>query len=183
MATPENQAAWLIKAGTPLQVSDAPLPKAGLGELVVKNAAIAINPLDCSMTTQLAAVAGIHVIPIAGAHNFGFSRLCGATQVFDRNDPSIVDHVVQAVKNSGQHEFVGIFDAISTPETYTHGLVILSKSGGGHLACVHPPPTVDVPVNVKSGMIFVVGKSLEYIQEALEKCKAGVSTTKLVVEL
>lgn len=49
MAAPKNQAAWLIKANTPLQVGDAPLPTAGSGELVVKNAAIAINPLDCHM--------------------------------------------------------------------------------------------------------------------------------------
>jgi NADPH:quinone reductase-like Zn-dependent oxidoreductase len=49
MAAPTNQAAWLIKADTPLQVDDAPLPMAGPGELVVKNAAIAINPLDCHM--------------------------------------------------------------------------------------------------------------------------------------
>lgn len=49
MAEPTNQAAWLIKADTPLKVDDAPLPSAGHGELVVKNAAVAINPLDCHM--------------------------------------------------------------------------------------------------------------------------------------
>lgn len=49
MEAPQNQAAWLIKANTPLQVKKAPFPSAGPGELVVKNAAIAINPLDCHM--------------------------------------------------------------------------------------------------------------------------------------
>lgn len=49
MSTPKNQAAWLQKADTPLEVSDAPLPTAGAGEIIVKNAAIAINPLDCHM--------------------------------------------------------------------------------------------------------------------------------------
>ena len=49
MSAPKNQAAWLKKAGTPLEVSDAPLPTAGPGEIVIKNAAIAINPLDCHM--------------------------------------------------------------------------------------------------------------------------------------
>lgn len=49
MSVPQNQAAWLVKAGSPLEVGDAPLPTAGPGELVVKNAAIAINPLDCHM--------------------------------------------------------------------------------------------------------------------------------------
>ena len=49
MSAPKNQAAWLQKAATPLEVGDAPLPKAGAGEIVVKNAAVAINPLDCHM--------------------------------------------------------------------------------------------------------------------------------------
>lgn len=49
MSTPKNQAAWLIKADTLLQVGDALLPTAGPGEIVVHNAAVAINPLDCHM--------------------------------------------------------------------------------------------------------------------------------------
>ncbi|KAJ5504916.1 Polyketide synthase enoylreductase [Penicillium fimorum] len=351
MSTPKNLAAWLIKAGSPLQVDDAPLPTAGPGELVIKNAAIAINPLDChmldsgvfvkrwpaifgcdiagevhevgdgverfkkgnrvighainltsgrpedgafalytvipatkaailpdeisftdgvvvpfaleaavcvlslkepgfampgvktpalglpypslqevpssektlviyggsssvgSMTTQLAASTGIHVITIAGAHNFEFSKRCGAAEVFDRNDDSFVDKVTDAVRQNGG-EFIGIFDAIGTPETYAHDILILDQLGGGHLASVHPPPAAtDLPANVNAGMIFavnnvatpvwedyvtpalqsgklqclplplVVGKGLEHVQSALERCKAGVSATKLVVEL
>lgn len=165
-----------------------------------------------SMTTQLATGAGIHVISIAGAHNFGFSKRCGAAQVFDHKDASVVDKVIEAVGKSGNREFIGIFDAISTPETYAHDLAILDKLDGGHLACVHPPPA-EVPANVKAGMIFavndvaipvwrdyvtpalqagklqclppptVVGKGLKYIQDALKQSKAGVSATKLVVEL
>jgi NADPH:quinone reductase-like Zn-dependent oxidoreductase len=46
---PTNKAAWLHKAGTPLEVGDAPLPKAGPNEIVVRNAAVAINHLDCHM--------------------------------------------------------------------------------------------------------------------------------------
>lgn len=49
MSAPKNQAAWLTKANTPLEVGDAQLPTAGPGELVVKNAAVAINPLDWHM--------------------------------------------------------------------------------------------------------------------------------------
>lgn len=164
-----------------------------------------------SMTTQLATAAGINIISVAGSHNFDFSKRCGATQVFDHKDPSVVEKVVEALVKSGQ-EFVGIFDAISSPETYVHDLAILAKFGGGHLACSHPPPS-EVPENVKAGMIFavndvatpvwkdyvtqalqsgklqclppptVVGKGLEHIQEALKKSKAGVSATKIVVEL
>lgn len=44
-----NQAAYLTKPNIPLEVRDAPMPAAGAGEIVVKNAAIAINPLDWHM--------------------------------------------------------------------------------------------------------------------------------------
>lgn len=47
--TPKNQAAWLTEAGKALKVDDAPLPTAGPGEIVVKNSAVAINPLDWHM--------------------------------------------------------------------------------------------------------------------------------------
>jgi NADPH:quinone reductase-like Zn-dependent oxidoreductase len=49
MAPSINKAAWLVKADSPLDVREAPMPKAGPGEIVVKNAAIAINPLDWHM--------------------------------------------------------------------------------------------------------------------------------------
>lgn len=38
-----------MKAGEPLEVGEAPLPTPGAGELVVKSAAVAINPVDCHM--------------------------------------------------------------------------------------------------------------------------------------
>jgi NADPH:quinone reductase-like Zn-dependent oxidoreductase len=49
MTAPTNKAAWLVKAGSPLEVGEAPMPTPGPGEIVVKNAAIAINPLDTHM--------------------------------------------------------------------------------------------------------------------------------------
>lgn len=164
-----------------------------------------------SMVTQLATAAGIHVIAITGARNVDLSKRCGAAEVFDHKDASIVDRVVDAVRKS-EYEFIGVFDAVSIPETYARDLEILAQLGGGQLACTHPPPA-DVPTNVTAGMIFavndvatpvweeyvtpaleagkllclppptVVGKGLEFVQEALKKSKAGVSGTKLVVEL
>jgi NADPH:quinone reductase-like Zn-dependent oxidoreductase len=164
-----------------------------------------------SMTIQLATAAGIDVLSIASGRNFGLSKDAGAVQFFDYQDPSFPQKVIDAVVASGK-DFVGIFDAVSTPETYSNGLAILAKLGGGHLACVHPPPP-DVPENVQAGMIFAVndiatpvwrdfvtpalredklkclppptiaGNGLESIQEALKKCNAGVHATKLVVRL
>jgi NADPH:quinone reductase-like Zn-dependent oxidoreductase len=164
-----------------------------------------------SMVTQIASTAGIHVIAITGAKNFELSNRCGAAKVIDYRDPQVLDKVIEAVHKSGG-EFVGIFDAISSPDNYINDLAILAQLRGGYLACTHPPPA-DVPENVKAGMIFaindiatpvwegyvtpaleagkllclpgpkVVGKGLEFIEAGLKMCKEGVSATKLVVEL
>lgn len=164
-----------------------------------------------SMVTQIATAAGIHVIAITGKHNFELVKRCGAAQVFDYKDSNVVEQVVAAVKESG-NEFVGIFDSIATEEPWAIDLAILEKLGGGHLACSHPPVSA-APENVKAGMIFavndiatpvwkdfvtpalesgkllclppptVVGKGLEFLNEALKMSKAGVSARKLVVEL
>lgn len=164
-----------------------------------------------SMTTQIATATGIDVISIASAHNFEFCKKTGAKRVFDQKDPDVVLKVTKAVREYSSNDFIGIFDAISTPATYAHDLEILAKFDGTHLACVHPPPD-DVPSNLKAGMIFavnevatpvwrdfvtpalrtgmlqalppptVVGKGLEFFHVALEKSKT-VSATKIVVEL
>jgi NADPH:quinone reductase-like Zn-dependent oxidoreductase len=166
------------------------------------------------MTTQIAAAAGITVLAISGARNFEVATQSGASQVFDRHSASLVSAIVAAVRAKGL-EFVGIFDAISSPENYSQDLEILRALGGEntHLACTHPPPTENVPSGVKTGMIFavndvvapvfqdfvtpalesgllkclpapkVVGKGLEFVNEALKMSKAGVSATKLVVEV
>ena len=46
----QNKAAYLDKPGAPLVIRDAPFSKAGPGEIVVRNASIAINPVDWHMT-------------------------------------------------------------------------------------------------------------------------------------
>ncbi len=44
MAT--NRAAFLDKAGAKLEVRDAPMPKAAADRVVIKNKAVAVNPVD-----------------------------------------------------------------------------------------------------------------------------------------
>ena len=177
--------------------------------LIVNGASSSVG----SMTTQIAAAAGLTVLAISGARNFELAKQSGASQVFDRHSASLVDDLVSGVRATGL-EFAGIFDAISTPENYEQDLAVLRALGGnGHLACTHPPPTEGVPSGVKTGMIFavndvvapvfrefvtpalesgllkclpaptVVGKGLEFVNEALKRSKAGVSATKLVVEV
>lgn len=161
-------------------------------------------------TTQLAVAGGMIVLGIAGTANHDLVRSSGASAVFDHNDPSLVDDIVSAVR-AATGKFVGIFDAISVEGTYARDLDILHQLGGGHLATTHPPP--QVPSHVQAGMIFavndvagpvfsdfvtpalesgklkplpcpfVVGRGLDCINVGLQKLKAGVSGSKIVVEL
>ncbi|KAK7224047.1 hypothetical protein V2G26_012050 [Clonostachys chloroleuca] len=164
-----------------------------------------------SMATQLAVASGLDVVAVSSPQNFELCRTSGASAVFDYRDPKLVEKVVEAA--TALSPPVGIFDAISTPDTYVHDLEILSRLGGGHLACTHPPPTENVAENVNAGMIFavndiaqpvweeyvtpaleggqlkclpqpeIIGHGLEFIQEGLNRSKAGVSGRKLVITL
>jgi len=162
-----------------------------------------------SMAVQLATAAGIRVVGTASQHNHTLVKSCGASAVFDYRSGTLVDDVVKAV---GKDQFVGVYDAISTEETYSRDLAILAALGGGELACSHHPPK-DLPGNVKAGFMFglgdfefpvwenyvtpaleqgklktlpeplVVGRGLENVQAALDRAKSGVSGRKVVVEL
>jgi NADPH:quinone reductase-like Zn-dependent oxidoreductase len=48
-----NQAAWIPESKGKLEVKEAPMPTAGKGEVVIKNHAVAVNPVDCEFTTSL----------------------------------------------------------------------------------------------------------------------------------
>lgn len=49
---PTNKAAWLTKTGSLLEISEAPMPMPAANEIVIQNAAIAINPVDTHMAKQ-----------------------------------------------------------------------------------------------------------------------------------
>lgn len=162
-----------------------------------------------SMTTQLATAAGIRVISIASSKNFEFCRKCGASDVFDYNDSNVVDDVVKAV---GKDTFAGIYNAISTEDTYKIALPILEKLGGGNMATSQPPPE-KLPEKVNAAQMFgegdhsapvwqkfvtkalesgqlkclpepmVIGRGLQSLQEAMDRVKAGMSAKKVVIEL
>lgn len=160
---------------------------------------------------QLAVASGAKVVAVASKHNHSFVKGLGASEAVDYKDPSIVEDVVSAVKSVGG-EFLGIYDAISTEDSYKHTVPIVEKFGGGSLATVLPPPEKG-PESVKFGSVFginevthplwreylvpaleqgklkavpepmVVGKGLESVQKGLDTNKAGVSAKKVVIEL
>lgn len=164
-----------------------------------------------ALAIQLATASGAKVVSIASKRNHAFVKSLGASEVLDYNDPSIVDDVVKAVKAVGG-EYAGIYDAISTPDSFKHVVPLAEKFGGGIVATTLPPPT-DAPASITFGNVFaidesthalwqtfvpqaleqgklkavpeplVVGKGLESIQAGLEKSKEGVSAQKVMVEL
>ena len=46
MEKPQNRAAFIPAQGKPLEVRDTTYPKPGGNEIVIKNSAVAINPID-----------------------------------------------------------------------------------------------------------------------------------------
>lgn len=161
---------------------------------------------------QLAAATGAYVIAIASARNFDFCLSCGAHAVYDYNDPSVIDHVVKAVKAAKATNFVGILDAISQAESYKILVPMLEKIGSGNLATVLQGPKV-MPPGSKTNYIeginnlvdplwakfiapaleqgkfkclpeaYVVGKGLEDVEKGCLMNKKGVSARKVVIEI
>ena len=165
-----------------------------------------------SLAVQLAAASGAYVIAIASSRNFEYCRSCGANEVFDYNDESVIDHVTKAVREAAPTNFAGIYDAISQPESYKITVPILEELGTGNLATVLPGPA-EVPANSKTNYVegindevhplwedfvgqalaqgtlkcnpepHVVGNSLEAIEEGCKLNQKGISARKVVVVL
>lgn len=55
-----NQAAWIPEAKAPFVVKEAPMPKASEGEVVLKNHAFAINPVECKVSTFSINIRHVH---------------------------------------------------------------------------------------------------------------------------
>ncbi|KAH8898775.1 oxidoreductase [Thozetella sp. PMI_491] len=165
-----------------------------------------------SAAIQLAVASGLQVVTTCSKTNMGLCSKLGASQVFDRNSPTIEDDMVEALKSI---EVVGAFAAISTDVTIKAVARILSKLGGGFIAATKAPPK-DLPENVTSRMVFasdycgvdgkkyyrdflptaletgvfrpalhsyVVGGGLESVQAGLDELRSGVSARKIVVTL
>ncbi|KAL1622690.1 hypothetical protein SLS56_008615 [Neofusicoccum ribis] len=127
---------------------------------------------------QLACASGLQVIATASAHNHDLVKSLGASSVFDYKSPSVVQDLIAAIKNAG--DFVGVFDAVSVPDTITKVGSILHELGPRKVAFVMPSPEV-LPDNVQPVMTLsfniaapphdVVGDALwrKYVPEALAR--------------
>lgn len=96
---------------------------------------------------QLASASGLTVFATASSHNHSFVKSLGATKAFDYSQGGVVDEIANALKGS---DFVGIFDAICSKESYTTGAELLSKLGGGTVIGTIPPVGFTLPDKVRN---------------------------------
>lgn len=165
-----------------------------------------------AVAIQLAVAGGSKVVAVASKRNHDFVTKLGASAVIDYNDPNVVEDVIKALQALGG-EFAGIYDAISTAESYKFTVPIAEKVNAPSMATVLPSPE-NLPAGTKGSSIFtmqpqllgpvwkdfvtpaleqgklktvpeplVVGKGLDSVQKGLDTNKAGVSARKVVIEL
>ncbi|KAH7230173.1 chaperonin 10-like protein [Fusarium redolens] len=96
-----------------------------------------------STAIQLAVASGLEVISTASELNHSLVKSVGATTVLDYKSPAIVQDVVSVL--SGR-ELVGIFDAISEPESMKPINEILDQIGSHKVGLV-VPPTIELSKN------------------------------------
>jgi NADPH:quinone reductase-like Zn-dependent oxidoreductase len=165
-----------------------------------------------SLAVQLAAASGAYVVAVASSRNFEFCRSCGASEVFDYNDESVIQHVAKAIQDAKPANFAGIYDAISQEESYKITVPILEKIGSGNLVTVLPGPD-RIPTTSRSNYVegindavhplwenfigpalaqgvlkctpapYIAGNSLEDVEEACMLNYKGVSARKVVIAL
>lgn len=100
------------------------------------------SSVGCS-AIQLAIASGLEVVTTASRANHDFVKSLGATDVFDYNEPGVVDQLVDFFEPG---DF--IVDCISTKETESTCAEILGRIGGGKLPVVNIPQGT-YPANVQ----------------------------------
>jgi len=111
-----------------------------------------------STAVQLAVGSGLEVISTASKKNLEYVKLLGAKNVFDHSDPTAVDEIVKLLKGS---DFVGAYDAISSPQTLKLTVDIVHQLGGGKIATVLAAPVEGLPSNVTAVGVSAVSIAVE----------------------
>ncbi|OJJ67242.1 hypothetical protein ASPBRDRAFT_136293, partial [Aspergillus brasiliensis CBS 101740] len=125
---------------------------------------------------QLAVASGIQVITTASTHNVEFVKSLGAVAAVDHRSPTVVADIATALRTTN---FVGVYDAISTPETAKAISAIFDELDVAlPVASVHPVERLSERFAPKFAMTFdiawgpneYIGKHVwqEYLPRALK---------------
>ena len=98
-----------------------------------------------STVIQLAVASGLEVISTASKRNLEYVKNLGAKHALDYSEPTVVEDILGLLKGT---EFVGAYDAISTPDSLKPTAEIVSRLGGGKIATVLAAPATGLPSNV-----------------------------------
>jgi len=139
-----------------------------------------------ALAIQLAVASGAKVVAVASSHNHELVKGLGASEAIDYNKSFVVEDVVKTIQSVGG-DFQGIYDAISTQNSYKYVLPIAEKLGGANIVTTLPPPEI-LPAGIKFGNIIspidptVSGPVWEhYITPALEQGKLKCLPEPLMV--
>ncbi|KAK6611422.1 Zinc-binding alcohol dehydrogenase domain-containing protein cipB 2 [Botrytis cinerea] len=160
---------------------------------------------------QLARASGLEVISTASAHNHDFVKSLWASEVFDHRSKSVINDIVAALKgkrivgafdcisegetqkacadilykSEAANRFLSlVFPATDgLPQEFTMGSVFATTILSNGVAGGYIPKALESGHFKPALQPWVVVTGLQYIQEALEKNKAGLSATRAVVKL
>ncbi len=166
-----------------------------------------------SNAIQLAVAAGYDVITTASPKNFSYVKKLGATEVFDYNQPTISDDLLNSFR---EKTIAGALDCIGGPAWNVCTHVVAKSSGAKTVSTTKrgfpdPPEGVTIkpvfattikdngvgkavyedflPKALEAGSFvpapepLVAGKGLESVQGAVDLLQKGVSARKVVVSL
>ena len=136
----DNLAAWQRKPGEPLTIGPAEVPAAGRGEIVVRNEAVAINPLDWVLQDMAALpwldyplIAGSDVAGTVVAVGEGVQRFAVGDRVLGQAVGTTVNQPAQGAFQ--QHTIVLAHMAAPIPASMTATRAAVLPLGIGTAAC------------------------------------------------
>jgi len=143
-----------------------------------------------STAIQLAVGSGLEVYATASKKNLDYVKALGAKHAFDHSAPTVVEDIVTSLKG---REFVGAFDAISSPDTLKATAEIVLQLGGGKIATVLGTPSSGIPVGVTAVGVSAVSIASEqadvgdavwrkYVPEALKNGQLLPKPEPLVIK-
>jgi Zn-dependent alcohol dehydrogenase len=140
-----------------------------------------------AVAIQLAVGAGVKVVSVASKHNLKKLKGLGATAAFDYKDPKVAHDIIAALEGT---EFMGVCDAIGTPDAVAAWAPVYEKLGGRYGSVL--PDADCLPKGIEGTSIYAPCVALadkyigdvvwaQWVPEALEKGTLKAVPQPLVV--
>nr|POE48655.1 zinc-binding alcohol dehydrogenase domain-containing protein cipb [Quercus suber] len=144
-----------------------------------------------SCAIQLATASGYRVFSTASPRNFDYCRKLGTRQVFDYHDADVIKLIVKALSGTvfaGAFHAVGGEDAVEACAQDVHAefdavnsSAIFKNTVGTYIWKEFLPKALKSGTIVPKPDPLIVGEELRSVQLGLDRQKAGVSASKVVI--